>query len=110
MAYAREEHRHVMLVRSGNDFGVAHRSPRLNRSSGARFGCCDQSVRKWEEGIATDDASLQGQSRFASFPYRNATRINSAHLPCADPESSAGTSVHDRVGLNMLHHAPAEKE
>lgn len=51
MADAGEDHRQPMFVRGGDDFGIAHRTARLDHRSNTGLGSCIDTVAKWEEGI-----------------------------------------------------------
>ena len=72
MADAGEDHRHVTLVRGGDDFLIANRSARLNRAGGAGVSRRDEPVRKWKKRVARDRGAIQGKARLVRFPNRDA--------------------------------------
>ena len=81
----------------------------MNRRGGARLGGGDQSVGKREKRVAANDTPFEREFRFARFPNGDAARIHAAHLACADAECPVFADIHNRVGLHMLDHAPAEQ-
>ena len=109
VAEAGEHHRDVVLVGSRDDFFIPHRTARLNRRSRPRFRCGDKPVSKREEGIAANDASVQGEIRLARLPHGDPARIHAAHLARANAQRPSLARIDNRVRLHMLHHAPAEQ-
>ena len=51
MPEAGEHHGQILLVRSGNDFGIAHRAAGLDHRRGAGLGQHVEAVAEGEEGI-----------------------------------------------------------
>src|SRR3954451_9013553 len=108
MANPGEDHRHIVLVRSGNHFRVPHRTARLDGSRRASFRGGDQSVGEREKGVAAYDAALKGQPSLTGFPNSDSAGVYATHLPGADAERSIRRGINNSIGFHMFDHSPAE--
>jgi hypothetical protein len=58
MAHTGEDHGHITLIGSGDNFGVANRPARLNGTSSAGVGRGDEAIGEGKESIARHRAAL----------------------------------------------------
>src|SRR3970282_1014695 len=99
MPNAGEDHRHVAVVSSFDDFGVADAAAGLDDGGGAGFGGGDESVGGREERVARARAAFYVESRFFRFPHGNLYGVHAAHLSSADAQRAVGGGKHDGVGF-----------
>src|SRR5207249_12267401 len=98
MADTSEDHRHLVLVGSGNHFLIANRSARLNGAGRASVSGRDESIWKREKGITCDGAAFEREPGCFGFPNRNPTCIGPRHLPAATTERAMPAGLDGRIG------------
>ena len=110
MPHAGEDHGHAMLVGGGDDFGIPHRTARLDQRGHASFRRGVDAIPEREEGVGGHDRAGDGQSGVLRLDGGNAGRVDAAHLPGADADGLLILRVDDRVGFDELGYPPGEQQ
>ena len=91
MPRASEGHGQIPFIRRRDDFCVAHRTSRLNRSRRTRFRRRNQTIRKWEKRVAANHTALQRELGLARL--QTAIRLASTRLICPAPMPSVRSAA-----------------
>src|SRR5262249_21726712 len=108
--HAGKHHRHVVLIRCGDDLGVAPAAAGLNDGADAEAGGNIDIVTEGEEGIGSHYCSGKSELLIGCLHRREARRVHTAHLARTHPERCAAAREDDRVRLDEPAHAPREAQ
>ena len=109
MAGAGNDHGDTMFVGGGDNFFVAHRAAGLDDGFGAGFGEYVDAVTEGEEGVRSDDRSLQIEAGMLCLDAGDLGRVDARHLAGANTERHAAATENDGVGLDELGDAFGEQ-
>src|SRR3712207_3218530 len=107
MPDAREDHRQIVLVGGGDDFGVADGAAGLDDGGDAVPGRLVEAVADGEELVGGERGALD----WKLHAHRaDADGIDARHLARADADRLARARVDDGVRLRVLAARPGEEE
>src|SRR5207342_1507609 len=110
MPDAGEHHRDVVFVGGGDDFVVAHRTPRLDDRADPGRGRGVNAVAERKEGVARHDRPRDLQTRFLGLERGDLRAYHATHLSGADADAAMVARIDDGVGLDVLGDAPGEHQ
>src|SRR5580658_10788923 len=110
MAHAGKDHRHVVRIGGGDDFGVTLAAARLDDGADAVAGGHVEVIAKRQERIRCHHRAGETQVFVGRLHRREARRVNAAHLPGADAECALLACEDDGVRFDELAHLPGEAQ